>query len=767
MTRRKPRDTHLSKVIICLILAGAVLAAYWQVSGYDFINFDDPTYVVDNRMIRQGITLEGVKWAFSSVYASNWHPLTWVSHMLDVELFGLDPGKHHLTNVFFHMLNSVLLFLVLFGMTGMQWRSAVVAALFALHPLHVESVAWVSERKDVLSSFFWILTMAVYLWYIKDQTITRYLVTVFAYIFGLLSKPMLVTLPFVLILLDYWPLDRITRPMEAGKEGWDSFLSGINWPKIPLILIEKVPLIIIAAASSSITVYAQKSGGAMQPFEHLQLGTRVLNSIASYVSYLWKAVWPSGLAVFYPYPDRFQPAVVVLCSIFLLLSTILVLIFARRNQYLPVGWFWYLGTLLPVIGLVQVGSQSMADRYTYLPLIGIFIMAVWGFGDLLSKIHLGKAASVTASAGTLLLFSVITWNQVGFWKDSITLFKHALDVTRNNDLAHFNLGHALEERGDINGAIRNYQATIQISPYDVPALTSLGAMLLDLGKMEEAKKYLQEALRINPMYTKAVGTLGNLMLRTGEVDQAIKSYHEVLRIDPLDAEVNNNLGAAYSKKGNLRIGVRYFQEAIRLNPENKDALQNLRKARDLLKKIEVDIAKVEELIKTNPRNPQLYIKLAELKTQHGDTNEAISCYYKVLSIQSGSIQALYNLAHIYSEQQDYSKALQLLDILKKLRPDAPDVYYNIACIYAKQDNVDEALLWLKRAVDKGFKDFNLIKNDKDLINIRNTERYRDLIDYLQKLEHNNKEGMSIPEMIFKPTTNFCCEASQIVSGMKE
>ena len=551
-TTKDASENLLYSIVICIVLIAATLIVYIQVIGFVFINLDDPGYVSRNDIVKQGITTEGIRWAVSTFHKANWHPMTWISHMLDVQFFGMNPGMHHLTNVIFHILNTLMLFLVLKRMTGTLWRSAAVAALFALHPLHVESVAWISERKDVLSTFFWMLTMVSYLWYVQQCTVRRYIVVFLSFALGLLSKPMLVTLPFALALLDFWPLKR-WEPFLPGNSDNDhgkrTLRSRYKQQVLPILIAEKIPLIVLAVVSSIITFYAQKSGGAVSSVDSLAIGTRLANAITSYAAYLDKMVMPYNLAVFYPYTDTFNFITVSLSALLLIFITTVVLLAVKEKPYLVVGWFWYLGTLFPVIGIVQVGSQSMADRYTYIPLIGVFVMIVWGIVDLLNRQRYGKTVLRTATL-VFPLFIWVSWVQVGLWKNNETLFMHALDVTRNNYIIHYNLGITLYEQGDVDGAIREYQESLQIKP--------------DLAE--------------------AHNNLGTILLLKGYPDEAIRHYLESLRVNPHQTDTYNDLGAAYLRKGNIRRAIECFQEAISEKSDNADAIKNLEIARTAQKK---------------------------------------------------------------------------------------------------------------------------------------------------------------------------------------
>ena len=722
-TLEQARIRLFYRILISLLLSISILVVYWQVTGFEFVSFDDYAYVSENTIVRQGITLEGIKWAFMKIYSFNWHPLTWVSHMLDVELFGTKPGLHHLTNVIFHILNSILLFLILEKMTGAMWRSAAVAALFALHPLHVESVAWIAERKDVLSTFFWMLTMASYLLYAHRRTVSRYLIVVFFYILGLLSKPMLVTLPFVLLLLDFWPLNRLDL-IQTGNNGNNNLKvmreSSGRWSSLPSLILEKIPLIMLAAVSCGITIHAQKSWGALGSLEGLPIGIRIANAIISYVAYLWKMLWPLNLAAFYPYPDAFHPFEVISCLLILLSITGLILFFSKSFPYLMVGWLWYLGTLIPVIGIMQVGSQSMADRYTYIPLIGIFISLVWGLWELFCRLRHGKIAFGVVSVTALVLFTVITQIQVGLWKNSETLFRHAIEVTKNNYMAHNNLGVVLSDKGDAEGAIREYQEALRINPMFYLAHFNLGLAYTKKGEANRAIEYYVKGLQINPNYTKVHNDLGALLVMTGQTDEAIIQYDKSLRLDPYQPTVYNNLGNTYIHKADLKKAAECFKKAVQINPDYIEAHRNLDNVRIAQSKIEGSISKLKQELEAQPRNHALYKQLADLHRQLGELDEAASLYQKALSIKPDYTMALYGLVLIYSARQEYPKALEMLQKIRKLQPNKPEVCYNIACIYAKQKMTDESIKWLKQSVGKGFHDWDLLKNDPDLANIRGT-----------------------------------------------
>ena len=539
------RETNGSlKFIICIFLVISTLAVYWQVQDHEFINYDDDEYITENGHVQAGLTGESIVWAFTTSYAHNWHPMTWLSHMLDYELYGDRPKGHFLTNVLLHITNALLLFMVLFRLTGAIWQSAFVAVLFALHPLNVGSVAWAAERKNVLSTLFWLLTMWVYISYANNPSIKKYGWVALFLALGLMSKPMLVTLPFVLLLLDYWPLRRWNIQNTNG-----SIEQTTNSAPLSRLILEKIPLLLLVIGSITTTLIVQKTSGAVKSFDVYPLKERIINALVSYVSYLQKMVWPSNLSIFYPHPEGALPVWKgVLCGMVLVGITILAVKWIRKSPYFAVGWFWYLGTLVPVIGIVQVGAQAMADRYAYVPLIGIFIILAWGISDLLEKWDLRKKALPIAAGVVIPVLMVAAWVQAGHWKNTITIFKHAVSVTENQypsfSTAHNNLGYALELKGDIGAAITHYKT----------------------------------AIKLNPSYAKAYNNLGIAFAKKRDIDAAITHYRTAIKINPNYANPYNNLGAALAQKGSLKEAINYFQEALRLKPNFISANNNLKMA---------------------------------------------------------------------------------------------------------------------------------------------------------------------------------------------
>lgn len=543
MSRIKRFNIRLSKIrrelLVCLFLMVTTCGAYEQVGGHGFVTFDDGLYVTENMRVQNGLNRENIAWSFTTTHAGNWHPLTWISHMLDVSLFEMHPGSHHLVSLFFHLVNSLLLFFVFRQMTGAIWQSAFVAALFAIHPLHVESVAWVSERKDVLSTFFGMLTLLSYGRYAKYGARSSYLTALLFFILCLLAKPMLVTLPFILLLLDNWPLCRLKsknhmRDVSYGNKNISFFD----------LVIEKIPFFVITAASGVVTFYAQRSGGSVAPLEVFPFGLRIANAAVAYIKYIAKMLWPVHLSAFYPHLYSLPMWQVAGAVFLLILITCGCIRTFKQRPYLLVGWLIYLGTLVPVIGLIQVGEQALADRYTYVPLIGIFIMLAWGIPELLAKWRHRNKVLILGSALLFVVLILATWQQVQHWKDNIRFYEHMVKVNPNNYLAHYNLGVVLAGHGKRNEAIRHYTQTLHIKPGHVGALNNLGNELLREGKGHEAISYYMNSLNLVPDDPEIHNNLGVAFIQNGKYDQAINHFIIALKIKPDYGEARQNLQAA-------------------------------------------------------------------------------------------------------------------------------------------------------------------------------------------------------------------------------
>jgi Flp pilus assembly protein TadD len=636
--------------LICLALAVAALAVFGGALTCDFVNYDDPTYVTSNPDVQHGLTPAGVVWAFETPAASNWHPLTWLSHMADVQFFGMSPVGHHLTSLLLHAANAVLLFLILNAMTGAFWRSAVVAALFALHPLRVESVVWVSERKDVLSSLFWMLTVWSYFHFQKAKSKLWYATALASFACGLMSKPMLVTLPFVLLLLDYWPLGR-----------------RISWQ----LILEKIPFFGLTAISSVVTFLVQKRGGAVSPLTGLPLLPRIANALISYVRYIAKFFWPTRLSVLYPHPGHWPVWQIVSATVLLAVITALVVWRWRAQPYLAVGWFWFLGMLAPAIGLVQVGIQSMADRYSYLPLVGISIIVVWGLSDMLAQYHAGRWILGAAAGVAITACIVLTPLQVLHWHDSDSLFEHAIAVTKNNYLAYNNLGYFLSNRGESEKAMKYYESALQINPNYDEGHNNLGFALAALGRFQEATNEYIKALSINPRLTEAHNNLGNALGNLGLNDAAIHEYQVALQENPRHADAHNNYGIALAMHGKLDEAIAQFRLAILYKENYASAHSDLGNALAMKGDLAAAIQEYQICLRLTPADPQAHNNLANALAQEGKLEEAAIEYRKALELKPENPEAHFNLGVCLIRQGKRAEAAEEYRAALRQRPNYP------------------------------------------------------------------------------------------------
>lgn len=646
----KQNRNKLYVIAICVSLALATIIAYEPVRLNGFVNYDDDLYVTENPNVNKGITGDSILWAFTTGHYNSWHPLTWLSHMLDCQLFGLKPAGHHVTNLLFHIANTLLLFWILKRMTGAIRQSVFVAAVFALHPLHVESVAWIAERKDVLSGFFWMLTIACYARYTEQPNMRRYLLVLLVFASGLMAKPMLVTLPFVLLLLDYWPLGRL----EWGNR------SALRMVK------EKVPLLILSVASSVITFIVQQKGGAMDIGESYSFGVRTSNALVCYVSYLIKMAYPTNLAVLYPHPGNSLPMWQVIVSLLIIVVASVVVIYTgRRRRYLVAGWFWYLGTLVPVIGLVQVGAQAMADRYTYLPLIGIFIMVSWGAADLAAQWRY-RNTGLGITAGVILVVMLIsTRMQLRYWQDNLKLFEHSAAVTKNNFIMHDSFGGALFENGQLDEAIAQFK----------------------------------EALRINPKYSGAKRNIGIVFLKQGKIDESIKVLTEVVNSKGNQPKAHNYLGLAYAEKGELDKAIQHYKEAIRLKPDYVEAIGNLGIALKEHGQATEAIKEWKRALLLKPDEPNIHYNMGLAMAEQGDYDQAIRHFNASLTAEPNWAQAHYNLGCAYYQQDKFDLTIKHCIEALRLKPDYPDAHYNLGLVLARQGKYDDAIKHFAKVVE--------------------------------------------------------------------
>ena len=668
------------ELIVFTVLTVLVLAIYWQTTRFGFINLDDNLYVYENGAVMSGLSWNTVKWAFGAFFSANWHPLTWMSHMLDVQLFGGNPGGHHSVNIVFHLINSVLAFTVFRKMTGCFWKSAIVAALFAAHPAHVESVAWVSERKDVLSTMFWLLTMFAYLRYAREEEKMRggeeeetgsesseilekseteeentegektkisssspllpfssssYAAVVVLFTLGLMAKPMLVSLPFVLLLMDFWSLERLKTLKD-----------------MPALLFEKIPLFVLSAVSAYLTVLAQRSSGAVEALESLPLGTRALNAIVSYAKYVLMLFVPSDLAVWYPYERDFSfwqigGAIVLLIGI-----TAFCLWQIRTRKYLLMGWLWFLGTLVPVIGIVQVGSQSMADRYTYIPYFGLFIMLAWGVGDLLKS----KRAFFAGFAIAILAFSILSFRQTSFWKDNETLYRRALAVTRDNFLISHNLCYTLVVEDRLDEAEPYCRATLEIKPDYYEANNTLGIYRLKRGQYAEAEQSFKRVLETAPNFTLAYANLSVAQSLQKKPEEAEASLEKAVRYndgkvkDEVWINALNNLALAYNEQGKYEKAAENLTRILLIDQNNAPARANLALALSRLRRYDEAQKLIETAIQISPNQAAAFNIYGLIMLEQSRRQEAAALFEKAVQLKPDYEEAKENLKKAKGEK---------------------------------------------------------------------------------------------------------------------
>jgi tetratricopeptide (TPR) repeat protein len=638
---------------IGVLLVASVFLVFGQTLRHDFVNYDDDQYFYANPHVQAGLTWRGVAWAFQTGYANNWHPLTWLALMFDAQVSGPGAAWPHLMNVILHAASALLLFMLLRRMTGARWRSAAVAAVFAIHPLHVESVAWVAERKDVLSGLFFMLTLLMYVRYAEKIPTTKarmfYGLALLFFALGLMSKPMLVTLPFVLLLLDWWPLGRVVG-CRLKIEG--SLVPNLQTSTFKLLLFEKWPFVLLSAGSCVVTVLAQRE--ALQ--SGVPLADRLANAALACVTYLGQMVWPVNLAAFYPYPEKIPLWLAAGAGALLIVITVILFLAARKYPYLPVGWLWYLGMLVPVIGLVQVGDQSHADRYTYLPQIGVYLIVAWGVTDLTTSWRWQRQLLGAAAAGSMAILMLCAWEQAAVWRDGETLWRHALACTTDNYTAHNNLGYVLAEQGLVAEAVGHYQKALDINPGYAEADNNLGRIFLDEGRLDEAKEYFQRAIKIKPGAAEAHNNLGIVLARQGDSAGAFQHYQKAIELNPDYAEAHNNLAIVLASQGRFAESETNYQTALALKPDYAQAHDNF----------------------------------GILQARQGRLAEAMKHFQKALEIRGGSAEAenglglLLVLLELVNESvPHFQKALQL-------KPDYAEAHYNLAAALANLGRRAEA-----------------------------------------------------------------------------
>ena len=703
---------------ICLFLVLGTLAVYWPVTHYAFVGYDDTDFVTANPHVQAGLTAEGFKWAWTSEVARNWHPVTMFTHMLDCQLFGLNAGWHHLTNLLLHIANSVLLFLVLKKMTGALWRSAAVAAFFALHPLHVESVAWIAERKDVLSTFFLLLTLWSYSRYSDEEKAPAarkkawgfYCLTLVVFALGLMSKPMLVTLPFVLLLMDFWPLGRwklapTKPPLTKGKAAKPLAISepgatrSLGW-----LVLEKTPFLALSALDSWITFAIQKHGGAMLSVSNWPIASRIQNALISYMRYIGKMFWPQKLAALYLKTGEWPQWQVAGATLALIAITVTVIAQARRRPYLAVGWFSYVGMLVPVIGVVQVGMQTMADRYTYVPLIGIFIIVVWGACELASRWQLPRLAPAGLAAIALAACMVSTARQVTYWRDSETLFQRMISATENNYMAHYNLGNYYSRQNRMDDAIANFREALAEEPNYADAHNNLGGVLLEQKKYGEAISHYADALRIRTDYLQyfnlanAQADAASARNDSGLFAAAVQNYGKALKLKSDSADIYNNLGMTLAAAGKPQEAIAQFRTAIQYKSDFDAARTNLAFALASARQSSEALAVYAQAAHLQPDTAEAHYKFANDLIAHGKTDEGISEFRTALRLKPELETAQFDLANVLSRAGKLDDAILSYTAALRLNPNHAESYNGLGVCYAIQGKMDQAAEQFRQVV---------------------------------------------------------------------
>lgn len=710
-------------LLIYLVLAIITFIAFTPVIHSEFISFDDNEYIFENSHVTSGLTLGNIIWAFTNDHLGNYYPLTLMSHMLDCDIYGLNPGGHHFTNLIFHICNALLLCLVLSRMTRNLWPSVFVAALFAIHPLHVESVAWASERKDVLSTFFWMLTVLAYIRYVERPAIGRYLATLAVFVLGILSKPMLVTLPFILLLLDYWPLNRLRNTQVACDINQPiQRVTHCRWSIGGRLILEKIPFFALSAVQSFITFMVHRQIGLLQPLSTYPLKWRIENVLVSYIIYIRKMFWPVKLAIFYPLPKGNVPLWQIIGAVLVLvLITSLAVWKLRQRPYIAVGLLWFFGTLVPVIGIVQFGIHTQADRYTYVPYTGLFIIIAWVISDLFARLRYRKVLLSLSSAILLSALGVKTYLQAGYWHDNITLYKHATKVVKNNWWAHRFLGNAFVEQNKLDQAIIQFKEALRIDPENAMVQNELAKAFLNKGQADEAVRLYQKLLpqlpdNLNPnaaaeidtqgrmlviveLYTDANVNFGIALFHQGNIDEAIKRFKEALRIDTDCVSAHRYLGGIFLQKGQIDESVRHYTAVLQIKPDSVVDYRNLGNSLLQSGKLEDAIRIYQMIVQLVQNDLEAYTGLGITLAEQGNLDEAVWCFNKVVSIEPGFADGYANLGNALSLQGKTDEAIGYFTKAAQLDPDLIQPQYNLAQILIKQGRAGEAIAPLEKVIE--------------------------------------------------------------------
>ncbi len=749
--------TRFPAWLMAVLLALVTVGLYWPATRCDFVDYDDSAYVTENLHVQDGLTWAGIKWALSNPVAANWHPLTMLSHMLDCQLYGLNPWGHHLTSVLLHAVNTALVFLLFrrlmslrpgenTGATAPQagalWRSVMVVALFGWHPVHVESVAWVSERKDVLSTFFGLLALIFYVRFAQNRatlnpqpSTLNYLLALVFFALGLMSKAMLVTWPLVMLLLDWWPLQRVSSVGTALPSTLNPLArrSEAKTAQFSTLVLEKLPFFGLAVAASVVTFAVQKQSGAVTTIANLPLNGRIENSLISYCRYLGKMFWPVDLAVFYPHLGPWPVEEVLLAGGLISGMTVLCVMVRRRYPFMLMGWLWYVGTLVPVIGLVQVSDQAMADRYTYIPSLGVFILVIWGAYELTRRWRYQVMTLSVAGGAAIILCLGMTRRQLGYWQDSEALFRHVLEVTKNNYFAHkalgivlgvkgqtdeaisqfqealhlkpdfveahYALGIAFNQKGQTDEAINQFQEALRLVPDDAQAHYALGIVFDQKNRTDEAIRQFQEAIRLKPDFAQAHDKLGNVLLKKGQIDEAISQLQEALRLMPNDAETHYDLGTALGREDRVDEAIRQFQEAIRLKPDFPEAYSSLGSALGTKGQADEALNQYQEAVRLAPNDAQAHNNLGIVLGRNGQSDEAIRQFQEAIRLKPEFADAHNNLGVIVLNQKgQIDEAIGQFREAIRLKPDYADAHNNLGTALVGSGQIDEAIRQFQEAI---------------------------------------------------------------------
>jgi tetratricopeptide (TPR) repeat protein len=668
---------------ISAAIVTATLIAYEPIRHNGFVNYDDDRYITENPNVTGGITRTSIVWAFTQPHSFMWHPLTTLSHILDCQFFGLNPLGHHSVSVLIHIANALLLFLILRNITGTTWASAFVAAVFALHPLQVESVAWAAERKTVLSGLFWLLTMAAYIHYARKPGFGRYMLLLFVFGLCIMTKPTVVTLPFVLLLLDYWPLERIGGPGFVPK----GLRRGRQEVSLKWLIIEKIPLLAISAFLGVMTYVAQKGGEAVVSLDIIPLDTRIANMFSSYIKYIGKLVWPSGLAVRYPHPCvTLLNFWVVMCAILLIVLTVVIVCYiGRRKKYVVVGWLWYVGTLVPMIGLVQSGGQEMANRYMYISMLGLLIIIVCAAKDFVASRLRMKIVVAILAVVLLSALVILTRMQVRHWQNSITLYEYALKVTQNNALAENNYGIALSEAGRLDEAISHLNKALSITPNMPEAEKNLGRAYLEQGKAGEAVACFRKIIESNKASAEAYSHLGSALYIQKKYDEAIKCFDKALSLDPNYLDARYGMGLSLMATNRFNEAIVCFNEVLRQNGDSAKVHYNLAVVLGKQKRYDEAIEHLAKVLQLNPKYPEAHNKIGFALQLAGRPDEAIKYLNEGLKINKDQ-ETYANLGSAYIKMGKYDLAIENLSKAIELKPDNIDVLNKLAWLFAAVDD---------------------------------------------------------------------------------